>query len=76
MKKTGEKLRQYTKDRGIRLRWVAGKMGITPTAIYYKVGGSSPITLEDSIKIKKLCRMNMDEYNDIFSGESWFGLVE
>ena len=74
--KTGEKLKQYTKARGIRLRWLAGKMDMTPQAVYYKVSGASPITIEDGLKIKKFCRMNDSEFQSVFGEEEWFGLVE
>lgn len=73
--KTGEKLKQYAKQRGIRLRWIADKMNITPPAIYYKVNGTTPITIEDALRIKKYCRMNEMEFASIFKDEEWFGLI-
>lgn len=72
---TGEKLKQYTRERGIRLVWLARKMGMTPQAVYYKVSGVSPITIEDGLKIKKFCRMSDSEFQSVFGEEEWFNLV-
>lgn len=73
--KTGEKLKQHTKARGIKLYWLAEKMNITPQALYYKVNGASPITIGDGLKIRHFCRMSDDEFRTVFGEEEWFNLV-
>lgn len=73
--KTGEKLKEYTKARGIRLAWLADKMEVTPQAVYYKVSGASPITIEDGLKIRRFCRMSDNEFRSVFGEEEWFNLV-
>lgn len=72
---TGEKLKTYTKERGIRAKYMADEMGITPQALYLKLRDISRITLEDALKLKKICRMTDAEFKDIFGSEEWFWVM-
>lgn len=75
MRETGQRLKAYAKHKGIVLRWIADKMDITSVTLYYKVSGKSPITLEDGIRIRNLCRMSKEDFNAVFNKEEWFPLV-
>lgn len=72
---TGKKLKQYLKERGIRARWVADKMDLTPQAVYFKLDDKVKITMEDALKVKKACRMSESEFESIFSGEEWYSMI-
>jgi len=72
---TGQKLKQYLKERGTSARWLADKMGISAMALSYKLNGKSKFFMEDGIKIKKICRMTNTEFDSIFNEESWYKLI-
>ena len=72
---TGEKLKQYLRERGIRLRWVANELNITPQAFYNKVNGTSKVTMEEGTKIKYICRMSETEFDKVFNEEPWRRLI-
>ena len=73
--KTNSKLFDYVKNRGIKASWIAKQMGISRQAFYLKLWGDTSITMEDSLKIKTLCRMTDDEYSDLFGTSDWYNLL-
>ena len=72
---TGQKLGEYLRNRGIRLRWVAKQIGITPQAFYYKIRGISKITVDDAVTIRNSCRMTDTEFADVFGSENWYAVL-
>lgn len=64
-----ELLRSYIKDSGVKVSFLADKIGISRQALHLKVNGLRPFTQSEIMALKIALHMNDEDFMRIFFAE-------
>lgn len=64
--KTIEIVNQYIGDSGLKLGYIAQQLGITYAALYNKMKGKHPFTLQELTILRNLLRLNDEQWDSLF----------